>query len=260
MKKNTRNSEDEIRNKFKEGKVSRISATLSVLVRPALFLGVQGLMVLLFTLIKIESPALRVTSWWTVYGTVVDIGCLLFIFFILKRENLHIIDLLSFDKSKLKTDLLIGLGIVIIVFPLAIVIGTVIGSYAVYGNIPAEVPAGNPMTRELPMWAALYSKMIWWIFSASTEELIYQGYALPRLHVIFGRKWLAILTVGFGWSLQHSFLPFLGLKYAIFAFLLFFPLTIALQLIYLKVRRLMPLIIGHWGMDCLSAVFMIKVI
>jgi membrane protease YdiL (CAAX protease family) len=100
--------------------------------------------------------------------------------------------------------------------------------------------------------------MFWWIISASTEELIYQGYALPRLQVFFGRKWPAVLWVGFGWAMQHSFLPFINLKYAIYAFLLFVPLTIALQLIYLRLKRLLPLIIGHWGMDCISAIFMIS--
>jgi len=114
------------------------------------------------------------------------------------------------------------------------------------------------MTRKLPFWAAMYSKMIWWIVSASTEELIYQGYALPRLKLFFRTYLATVLWVGFGWALQHSFLPFINLKYAAFAFLLFFPLTIALQLIYLRVKRLFPLIIGHWGMDFISTVFMIS--
>jgi membrane protease YdiL (CAAX protease family) len=166
--------------------------------------------------------------------------------------------LLSFDKTKISRDLFIGLGIIIVVFPLSIFTGYILGSSSVYGSLHPVLPAGNPMTRKLPFWAAMYSKMIWWIVSASTEELIYQGYALPRLKLFFGRTWPTVLWVGFGWALQHSFLPFINLKYAAFAFLLFFPLTIALQLIYLRVKRLFPLIIGHWGMDFISTVFMIS--
>lgn len=255
-----KNSKEEIRKRIESGQVNRTTAIVSVLVRPFLFLAVQGLMVLLFIALNRSTPALSVTSWWTVYGTLVDLICLLTIFFFLRKEKLNIPDLFTFDKSKVKWDLLIGLGIILIVFPIAMFSGFVTSSLSVYGTLHPEFPAGNPMTRTLPVWAALYSKMIWWIISASTEELIYQGYALPRLEVFFGRKWPAILWVGFGWALQHSFLPFISLKYAVYAFLLFFPLTIALQLIYLRVRRLLPLIIGHWCMDCFSAVFMITTV
>lgn len=253
-----KNSSFEISKRIDSGQINKASAILSVLIRPILFLSVQGLMVILFATLKYESPALAVTSWWTVYGTIVDFGCLLAILLLLKKEKMNILDLVSFDKSTIKWDILIGLGIIVLVFPLSIFTGSVAGSYSVYGTLHPVLPAGNPMTRSLPVWAALYSKMIWWTISASTEELIYQGYALPRLSEIFGSKWPAVICVGFGWALQHSFLPFINFKYAVFAFILFFPLTIALQLIYLKVRRLLPLIIGHWGMDCLSAVFMIS--
>jgi membrane protease YdiL (CAAX protease family) len=253
-----KNSVDEIQKRIDLGQINRTLTFLAVLVRPALFIGVQGLMVILFIALKYETPALAVTSWWTVYGTLVDFGCLLSIFLLLRKERIRISDLLSFDKSKIGWDLLIGIGIIIIVFPLAVFTGYLIGSSSVYGSLHPVLPPGNPMTRTLPVWAAVYSKMFWWIISASTEEIIYQGYALPRLQVFFGRKWPAVLWVGFGWALQHSFLPFINLKYAIYAFLLFFPLTIALQLIYLRVKRLFPLIIGHWGMDCISAIFMIS--
>jgi uncharacterized protein len=255
-----KNSRDEIRKRIDLKQINRTTTILTAFVRPALFLVVQGLMILLFMAFKCKSPALSVTSWWTVYGTLVDIGCLVILYFLLRREKMRIIDLLSFDKSKIKSDLLIGLGIVVVVFPLTIFIGSVIGSLSVYGSLQPDLPPGNPMTRMLPIWAAIYSKAIWWIISASTEEFIYQGYALPRLQVFFGRKGPAVLWVGFAWALQHSFLPFINLKYALFAFLLFFPLTIALQLIYLKVKRLFPLIIGHWGMDCISTIFMIAVV
>ena len=253
-----KNSREEIRKRIDSRQINRTFTILAVLIRPVLFIGVQGLMVLLLIALKYKTPVLTATSWWTVYGTVVDFGCLLVIFLLLRKEKVRISDLLSFDKSKIGWDLLIGLGIIVIVFPLAIITGSLIASYTVYGTLQPVLPPGNPMTRTLPLWAALYSKMFWWIISASTEELIYQGYALPRLQVLFGRTWPAVLWVGFGWALQHSFLPFINLKYAIFAFLLFFPLTIALQLIYLRVKRLFPLIIGHWGMDCISTIFMIS--
>ena len=109
------------------------------------------------------------------------------------------------------------------------------------------------------LWAVLYSRLIWWVIWSATEELTFNGYALPRLQLITGKTWVAVLGVGFGWALQHSFLPFINVKHAIWLLITFFPLTIAIQLVYLKYRRLFPLIIGHWAMDFFSVVFLLKI-
>jgi uncharacterized protein len=83
-----------------------------------------------------------------------------------------------------------------------------------------------------------------------TEEMTYQGYVLPRLQVLTDRSWLAVLLVGFGWALQHCFLPFsLDSRQLLFRFLIFLPLVIVMPILYLRVRRLLPFVIAHWGMD-----------
>jgi hypothetical protein len=38
------------------------------------------------------------------------------------------------------------------------------------------------------------------------------------------------------------------------------PLVVVMQLLYLRFRRLPPLIFMHWGMDLFSAVVMISVV
>jgi uncharacterized protein len=103
----------------------------------------------------------------------------------------------------------------------------------------------------------LYSRLIWWVIWSFTEELTYQGYALPRLQLLCGRTWVAVVLVGFGWSLQHCFLPlFFDPRHFIWILITFFPLKIAMQLLYLRFRRLLPLIVAHWAMDFVST-FMI---
>jgi membrane protease YdiL (CAAX protease family) len=101
--------------------------------------------------------------------------------------------------------------------------------------------------------------LIWWPIWSFTEELTFQGYALPRLQSLTKHTWLSVLWVAFGWSLQHSFLPWINLEHALYLFIMFIPLTVALQLIYLRLRRLMPLIIAHWLMDLFSVLFMIQI-
>jgi membrane protease YdiL (CAAX protease family) len=256
---NVKNTSAEIQKRIFSGQINRVTTILAVLIRPALFLAVQGLMVLLFILLKVSNPALSITSWWTVYGTLVDLLCLSALYFLIRREGISLFDLISFDKNSVKKDLVIGFGIILLVFPVTIFTGSIIGSFSVYGSLQPNLPPGNPMTRTLPLWAAIYSKTIWWIINASAEETFYQGYALPRVKEIFGKTAPAVIWVGFCWAIQHSFLPFIDLKYSIFAFLLFLPLSIAMQLIYLKVNRLFPLIIGHLGMDLISALSMISI-
>jgi len=225
-----------------------------VFARPILALLVQGLIVLL--LIALKQPSYNVTAWWTVYGTLIDIACIALLIILLKREGKTLFSLLSFNRRKIFADVLIGLGLFLFVFPLAMAIGSISSSILVYGSLQPNLPDGAYI-RELPLWAVLYSRIVWWVIWAFTEELTYQGYALPRILVITGRKWLAVLIVGFGWALQHSFLPYISIAHSAWMFIAFFPLTVAMQLLYLKIKRLFPLIVAHWAMDLVSVIFLL---
>lgn len=61
-------------------------------------------------------------------------------------------------------------------------------------------------------------------------------------------------------SLQHSFLMLADLRYGLYLFLTFVPLTLATELVYLRIRRLPPLIVAHWLMDLTSALFMLQAV
>lgn len=127
--------------------------------------------------------------------------------------------------------------------------GGSIANLLVYGSVQATIPEGF-LGRSLPVWAVIYSRTIWWAVWSFTEELTYQGYALPRLHSLLHNRWIAILLVGLAWAVQHSFLPFVfDLKWFLYMFFAFFPLTIVMQLIYQRIGRLFPMVIAHWGMD-----------
>jgi membrane protease YdiL (CAAX protease family) len=89
--------------------------------------------------------------------------------------------------------------------------------------------------------------------------MTYNGYALPRLVGLTRSPWFAVATVSFFYSIQHSFHSIATIQYGLYMFLLFIPLTVALELIYLRVRRLFPLILGHWLMDLTSVWFMLQI-
>ncbi len=127
-----------------------------------------------------------------------------------------------------------------------------------YGSTQPELPAFT-FIRTLPILGALYSRFLWWPLWSLTEELTYNGYTLPRLKAITRSPWLSVALVSFFWSIQHSFMPWVNPQHGLYLFVMFVPLTAALQLVYLRVGRLVPCIIGHWLMDLTSAVLMIQI-
>jgi len=220
-----------------------------VLARSAFALLAHGFVALMFVVQRHPSPGSAAAAWWTVYGTLVDIGCLVLLFRLTRRERIRLVDLVGFSSKTLLGDVLLGAGLFVVLFPVVVGGGSLLASLLVYGTARPNLPPGV-FHRSLPLWGVLYSRLIWWVIWSFTEEVTYQGYALPRLQVLTGRSWLAILWVAFGWALQHCFLPFsLDVKQVIFRFLIFVPLVIVMPILYLRLRRLVPFVIAHWGMD-----------
>ena len=125
-------------------------------------------------------------------------------------------------------------------------------------HIPQCIP-GLLAARSLPYWAVIYSLSIFWLVWSPTEEMTYNGYVLPRIRALTRRTWFAVPLVGFWWALQHSFIPFiLDWRYVVWRFLFFLPGAVIITLIYLQIRRLSPLILAHWPMDLMAAIYTLK--
>ena len=245
------NSRDVIAARLADQRLPRMAPFAMVVARPALALIVQAALTLVFVALKVDSPVVAVRNWWTVTGVLIDLVCLALLFWLTRQEGIGLWDLVSFAKSKLKTDIPLGLGIFVVVFPVTVIGGGTVANLLAYGTLTPAYPEGGYL-RTLPLWAALYSRLLWWPLWSFTEELTFQGYAVPRLQAITRSTWLPMVLVTLGWAGQHSFLPWINAQHALYLFLLFVPLTVALQIIYLRVRRLTPLIIGHWLMDLTS--------
>ena len=113
--------------------------------------------------------------------------------------------------------------------------------------------------RVLPAWAITYSLSLWWLVWSPTEEMTYQAYVLPRIQGLSGNAWVAVIVVSFWWALQHSFSPFVpDRRFVIWHFFAFVPGVIAFTLIYLRTRRLAPLIAAHWRMDITGALMTLQ--
>ncbi len=252
------NSFESSQSRLAEGRIPRYGPWLMLIARSALILIAQGLTFLLFVQLNVPKAAVVIRNWWPVYGTLVDLGCLGLLFWLTRREGIHLLDLVGLVKNKLKTEVPLGLGLFIIIFPVVIFGSGSLAQLIVYGQIGPEFPK-NTFMHTLPLLALFYSRILWWPIWSVTEEMTYSGYALPRLIAMTQSRWLSVAIVAFFFALQHSFLMLAGWQFGFYMFLTFLPLSIAMLVAYLRIRRLPPLIVAHWLMDLSNVLFLFQV-
>jgi len=241
------NSKAKLLERLQSGHITWKWPLMIVFARLILAVIAQALVAGLYMVKGHPTPWQAAAPWWIVYGTLIDIGCIVLLIRLTRREGIRLFDLINFQRQRLGRDLLLGVGFIPLFIILAIGGGILFG-ILIYGANPA--PA---VMVPLPLWGTLYSLIVWPIIWAFAEEMTYQGYALPRLELLTGRGWLAILVVGFGWALQHSALPFMpDWRWALFRFGSSLLIGIVLPIIYLRTRRLIPFIFAHWAANLVS--------
>lgn len=240
------NSKAKLQERLQAGRITWAGPIILVFARLIFAVLAQALVSGLFMLKGHPTPWQAAAPWWPVYGTLIDIGSLVLLARLARKEGIRLIDLISFQRQRLGRDLLLGMGLGVLMVTLLIVGGIIFGPL-IYGASPAPIPFSP-----LPLWGALYALLVWPIIWAIAEEMTYQGYALPRLEVLSGHSWVAIIIVGFGWALQHSALPLMpDLRWALFRFASALPIAVFL-IFYLRTRRLFPFIIAHWAANFLA--------
>lgn len=253
------NSIECVRSRFVEGRIPLYGPLLVLIGRSAFILLVQGLTFLLFLRLHLPNATVYIRNWWPVYGTLVDIGCLAILYHLTKREGIRLFDLVGIVKNRLRTDIPLGIGLFILIFPIAIFGGGALGQLVAYGRLGPEFPQYAFNDHVLPAAALLYARFVWWTVWSATEEMTYNGFALPRLVVITKSSWLSVAIVAFFFALQHSFLMLAGWQFFIYMFITFLPLSIAMLIAYLRIRRLPPLIVAHYLMDLSNVWFLYRV-
>jgi uncharacterized protein len=249
---------ESVQNRLAAGRIPHYGPMLVLVARSMLILVAQGLAYLVLMQLKLENASVVLRNWWTVYGTLTDLGCLGLLFWLTRREGLRLRDLIGLVKSRLKKEFMLGLALFIAIFPIAIFGGGLLGRLIAYGSFNVTFP-DYTFYRSLPLLAVLYSRLLWWPVWSVTEEMIYNGYALPRLLALTRSRWGSVAIVSFFFAIQHSFLMLAGFRFGFYSFLTFVPLTVAMEIAYLRIRRLPPFIVAHWLMDLSSVLFLLKV-
>jgi hypothetical protein len=250
-----------IQRRIQAGRIGWASPLVLTTARTGLILLVQLVVAGAFLVRGHASPWRAQAPWWTVYATLVDIGCLLLLRQQARREGIRLIDLFGIERSRLGREVLWGLVYLVVLFPI-LGGGTKLAGWLIYGTAhlaPSSLAPGLLSGRQLPHWAVIYSLSVFWLVWSPTEQVIYQAYCGARLQALTGRTWATVTWVGFWWAFEHSVFPlvFDG-RLVVFRFLQFLPLVVVWQLIYLRTRCLPRMIIMHWPMDLLAAVLTLR--
>lgn len=204
----------------------------------------QGLTAGIIALMGHADPWKASADWLPVWGSLVDVGCLVAMALLARREGLQFRQLLP--RFRFRTDALTGLGYAAILLVVGGAGGSAIG-FAIYG-----APPPNPMSP-MPAWGMVYGVLLWPLLWGFTEELTYNGYLVPRLEALTGKTWLAFVLVVLMWAVQHVAMPLrLDADFLLYRALSPLPAVSAATLLFLRYRRFGALMFAHALVDSLS--------
>jgi hypothetical protein len=212
--------------------------------RAALGVGAQAVVAAIFAWRGSPTPWHDAEPWLPVYGTLIDAGCLVLLWRLTRREGIGLFALVDVARTRLVRDVMLGLALI----PASLVFifgGTFAAGWVVYGTVQPPYLLGG-----LPLPAALYGVLVWPFIWGLTEQMTYNGYLLPRFEVLSRSATAAIVVVAFVWSLQHVFMPVTSdARFMAYRLLASVPHSVFDTVLYLRLRRLLPLAIAHALMD-----------
>jgi len=240
------NSRVEIQKRVASGKITWAGPLIVMAARTVLGWIFQALAAVLFFRGS-SNPSIEAAEWWRVYGTLVDVGCIVLLVWLMRREGIRLFDLGNYRRKGWLRD--VGIGVALFVLTAPVVLGAI---FAVLALLRFSPPSTGIV---LPTWATLYSLIIWWVIWAPVEDMTYLGYAFPRLEVLTGGKWLlAAFMMIFFLILQHSFFPFQGVHWQLIVAMIvgLVPSQVLISWLYLRWRRLLPFHVAHWLTDIMT--------
>lgn len=221
---------------------------LMILVRWPLLMAGYTLFVLIFQGQGLDRVWQRAaTHNYVIVSLFADFGCLLLLGWLMRREGGRLSDLLNLKRGQVRRDIAIGVGLFFLMAA-AFYLAPTTSTFIVTGSFDSSMAWGSNPLR-VPVWVHVWNMTVFPITTSITEEMVYRGYALPRIERLTGRVWLAVLLPASAFALAHLTPPFIGVDLIMIRFLTLFLVGVVLELLYLRYRRLLPLIVGHYLID-----------
>ncbi len=190
---------------------------------------------------KIED----VSNWWSVVASIVNILLIAILFWAARKNQSSYWELIHYQRGKTKAKQIIGMTVLVLAVGIT---GMYMAGYFCYGILPYTAPM---MIAPIPVGLAVINVAILPVTTAFAEDGLYLGCGVNQVQ----NKFLAITVPAFFFALQHSFIPTLfDLRYILYRFMSFLPLTLILCWYYYKNRNPLPIMVGHAVIDVATVV------
>ncbi|MCF8247242.1 MAG: hypothetical protein K9J37_14805 [Saprospiraceae bacterium] len=197
--------------------------------------------------------ALMVNSWetsekyWLLTATLTNIVSIALLFILFKRDGDSYFKIFSFDRERIKKDIVIFLGLALVPVPIVFVPGYFL-SIMIWGD--PNVPTGM-MFGPIEKWLVYILLIAFPVTIAFAELATYFVYIMPKLKKQLKVKWLAALLPIVFLSIQHCTLPFIpDLNFIMYRALVFLPFAILIGVsIYYRPSLFIYFAILHGLMD-----------
>lgn len=206
---------------------------------------------ILFVLIFVIGSAItkqkveNISNWWSIAASLVNIVIILLLFLVTRINGSSYWELISYQKNKTTAKQIVLMSVLILLVGMC---GMYLAGYICYSTIPYAAPM---MIAPIPLWLAVINIVVLPISTAFAEDGLYLGCGTNQIK----NKYLAVLIPALFFALQHSFIPTLfDVKYIIYRFLSFLPLTIILCRHYHKKRNPLPIMVGHAIIDLATVI------
>lgn len=226
-----------------------------LLSRVLLFLVFQMLFFICFSLTGSSNAWNQSADWWPFSVILTNLLSMFLLNRLLKRENRRFLDFFIFNRETVLKDFLLMSTVLITANIVAYAFNYYLGSL-LFGDYIAGV---NLFYRPLPVWAAWVALFLFPLTMPLGELPIYFGYVMPRLEVISGKKWIAVLLPSLFLSFQHVTMPLLfNVPFILWRMFMFLPLAFFIALTIRWKPGLMPyILIGHVFIDIMNSVMIL---
>lgn len=186
----------------------------------------------------------EISNIWSVAASVVNIVTILLLVLISKKMGGSFKELINYEKGKTNPKQVVAMTAIVLLVGMG---GMFLSGFICYGVIPYAPPM---LIEPIALPLAIINLVLLPVTTAIAEEGLYLGCGVNQIK----NKIAAILVSAFFFALQHSFIPtLLDVRYIIYRFLCFLPLTIIICWHYRKNRNPLPIMIGHAVIDLATA-------
>lgn len=248
------NTLDALRQRIGAGRLTLLLPVIAVLMRFAFIMLGNLIAWVIFQAQGHPTPWTQALLWSNVHiSLVADPLSIAFLVWALQREGITLKALFGKSEHGLGKEVLIGL-VVTAALTVTLFVGNIVGALAVFGPSAFAADSATFSTDPSlfpPLGYYIWALVVLPVTVGITEELVYRGYAQPRLEALTGSRWAGLLIMAVGFGIQHMAISAMDWQSAVARFIGTFLAGIVFGLFYMKHRRLLPLIIGHWLVNAL---------